>query len=35
MESDRIEYARLKLPRITHEYVVLWQKETATRRNPS
>ena len=27
MESDRREYACLKLPRITHEYVVLWQKE--------
>jgi len=30
MESNRTEYARLKLPRITHEYVVLWQKEADT-----
>ncbi len=35
MESNRIEYARLKLPRITHEYVVLWQKEAITPRNLS
>ena len=34
MESNRREYARLKLPRITHEYVILWQKEgVVTRRN--
>ena len=33
MESNCIKYTRLKLPRITHEYVVLWQKETAMRRN--